>query len=263
MELGLAGRACIVTGGSRGFGLAVARRLVAERAGVLLVARGREALDEAADRLDSPLVACLQADVTGAGAADEIVGACRRRFGRLDVLVNNAGGSTITPLEELTDDDWQQQLDQHLLAPMRLMRAAAPVMADAGWGRIVNVASSSGKRPSSLNPAYGVAKSAELALSRVFAEHWAARGVLINAVAPGPASTELWSAPGGLGAQVAERHGGTIDDAIASVGGQLPLGRVATADEVADVVTFLCSERASTVVGAAWSADGGAVRTIV
>jgi len=154
-------------------------------------------------------------------------------------------------------------VDQHVLAPMRLMRAAAPVMADAGWGRIVNVTSSSGKRPSSMNPAYGVAKSAELALSRSFAEHWAPRGVLVNAVAPGPAATELWTGDGGMGEQVAERHGGTVDDALANLGAQLPLGRVARAGEIADVVTFLCSERASTVVGAAWSADGGAVRTIV
>lgn len=263
MDLGLAGRACIVTGGSRGFGYAVAERLVAERACVLLVARGRDDLDAAVDRLGSPLVASLAVDVCGPRAADEIVMACRGRFGRLDVLVNNAGGSTVTPMDELTDADWQSQLDQHVMAPMRLMRAAAPVMAEAGWGRIVNVTSSSGKRPSSMNPAYGVAKSAELALSRAFAEHWAPRGVLVNAVAPGPAATELWTAEDGMGAQVAARRGGTIDDAIAQLGEQLPLGRVAQAGEIADVIAFLCSERASTVVGAAWSADGGAVRTIL
>jgi 3-oxoacyl-[acyl-carrier protein] reductase len=263
MDLGLAGRACIVTGGSRGFGYAVAERLVAERAGVLLVARGADDLDAAVDQLGSPLVASLAVDVCAPGAAEQIVMACRGRFGRLDVLVNNAGGTAVTPLEELTDDDWQSQLDQHVLAPMRLMRVAAPVMADAGWGRIVNVASSSGKRPSSMNPAYGVAKSAELALSRAFAEHWAPRGVLINAVAPGPAATQLWTADGGMGEQVAARRGGTSAAAIVDVGAQLPLGRVAQAGEIADVVTFLCSERVSTVVGAAWSADGGAVRSIL
>jgi 3-oxoacyl-[acyl-carrier protein] reductase len=263
MDLGLAGRACIVTGGSRGFGYAVAERLVAERASVLLIARGQDGLDAAVDRLASPLVAAVAVDVTASGAAEQIVGACRGRFGRLDVLVNNAGGSQVKPMEELTDDDWQQQLDEHVLAPMRLMRAAAPVMAEAGWGRIVNVASSSGKRPSSMNPAYGVAKSAELALSRAFAEHWAPRGVLVNAVAPGPAATELWTGADGMGAQVAARRGGTIEDAIASLGTQLPLGRVAEAGEVADIISFLCSERCSTVVGAAWSADGGAVRTIL
>ncbi|MBO9533714.1 MAG: SDR family oxidoreductase [Solirubrobacteraceae bacterium] len=263
MDLGLAGRACIVTGGSRGFGYAVAERLVAERAGVLLIGRGREELDAAIDRLSSPLVACLAIDVTEPTAADQIVSACRGRFGRLDVLVNNAGGSAVTPMEELTDADWQSQLDQHVLAPMRLMRAAAPVMAGAGWGRIVNVTSSSGKRPSSMNPAYGVAKSAELALSRAFAEHWAPRGVLVNAVAPGPAATELWTGRGGMGEQLAGREGSTIEAVVERLGRQLPLGRVAEAGEIADVVAFLCSERCSTVVGAAWSADGGAVRTIV
>lgn len=263
MDLGLSGRACIVTGGSRGFGFATAQRLVAERASVLLVARGADDLDRAAGELASPLVATLAVDVCDPTAADAIVSACRQRFGRLDALVNNAGGSRVTPMDELTDADWQEQLDQHLLAPMRLMRAAAPVMAAAGWGRIVNVTSSSGKRPSSMNPAYGVAKSAQLALSRAFAEHWAASGVLVNAVAPGPAATELWTAPGGMGEQVSARKGCTMVEAIDALGSQLPLGRVATADEIADVITFLCSARASTVVGAAWSADGGAVRTIV
>ncbi|MEH3054573.1 MAG: SDR family oxidoreductase [Patulibacter minatonensis] len=100
-------------------------------------------------------------------------------------------------------------------------------------------------------------------MSRAFAEHWAPRGVLVNAVAPGPAATELWTGPGGMGEQIAARQGTTVDAAIENLGGQLPLGRVAQAGEIADVITFLCSDRCSTVVGAAWSADGGAVRSIL
>jgi NAD(P)-dependent dehydrogenase (short-subunit alcohol dehydrogenase family) len=261
MDLELKGRACIVTGGSRGFGFAIAERLVAEGACVLLVARGGDALHDAADRLAVPGVATLAIDVTADGAAEEIVSTCRRRFGRLDVLVNNAGGTSVTPLEELTDADWRSQWEQHVEAPMRLMRSAAPLMADAGFGRIVNVTSSSGRRPSSQNPAYGVAKSGQLALSRAFAEHWAPHGVLVNAIAPGPAATELWTEDGGMGDQVAARKGGTGAEAIAAMGAGLPRGRVGSAAEIADVAVFLCSPRAANVVGSVWPVDGGAVRT--
>lgn len=264
MDLELSGRACIVTGGSRGFGFAVAERLAAEGAQLLLVARGAAALAAAAERLPAGTeVETLATDVTAPGAAEQIIDLCEARFGRLDVLVNNAGGTSVTPLEELTDEDWASQWEQHVHAPMRLMRAAAPVMARAGFGRIVNVTSSSGRRPSSQNPAYGVAKSGQLALSRAFAEHWAPRGVLVNAVAPGPAATELWTEPGGMGEQVAARRGGTAEEAVAAMGAALPLGRVATPGEVADVIVWLCSPRASSVVGAVWSVDGGAVRSII
>ena len=264
MDLQLTGRACIVTGGSRGFGFAIAERLAEEGARLLLVARGADALAEAAARLpEGTEVATVATDVTHEGAAERIVEACQSRFGGVDVLVNNAGGTNVTPMDELTDADWASQWEQHVHAPMRLMRAAAPVMAEAGFGRIVNVTSSSGRRPSGQNPAYGVAKSGQLALSRSFAEHWAPRGVLINAIAPGPAATELWVEPGGMGDQVAARKGGTSEDAIAAMGAGLPLGRVGTPGEVADVAVFLCSPRASNVVGAVWSVDGGAVRTII
>lgn len=262
MDLGLSGRACIVTGGSAGFGYAIAERLVAEGASVLLVARGLQRLEEAADALRGARVETFAMDVTNPDAARQIVARCRQRFGRLDVLVNNAGGTKVAPLDELTDQDWQDQWAQHVEAPMRLMRAAAPVMAEARFGRIVNVASSSGRRPSSQNPAYGVAKSGQLALSRAYAEHWAPRGVLVNAVAPGPAATELWTGPGGMGEQVAARTGQSVQEILDDFGAVLPLGRVASAGEVADVAVWLCSARASNVVGAVWSVDGGAVRTI-
>ncbi|MBJ7471191.1 MAG: SDR family oxidoreductase [Solirubrobacteraceae bacterium] len=264
MDLQLTGRACVVTGGSSGIGFAVAERLAQEGARLLLVARGAPALAEAAARLPAGTeVATLAVDVTDPAAAKRIVDSCTARFGTIDVLVNNAGGTTVTPMDELTDADWASQWEQHVHAPMRLMRAAAPRMAQAGFGRIVNVTSSSGRRPSSQNPAYGVAKSGQLALSRAFAEHWAPQGVLVNAIAPGPAATELWTAPGGMGEQVAARRGGTAQDAIDAMGAGLPLGRVASAGEIADVAVFLCSPRASNVVGAVWSVDGGAVRTII
>jgi 3-oxoacyl-[acyl-carrier protein] reductase len=184
-------------------------------------------------------------------------------MGGVDVLVNNAGTSFARDLAELTDDDWRAQYELHVLAPMRLMRAAAPRMAAAGGGRIVNVCSSSGKRPSLTNAAYSVTKAAQLSLSRVFADAYAADGVLVNAVAPGPVASGLWTAPGGLGEQLASGRGTTGEQVLEAQAAKIPLGRLAEPEEVADVIVFLCSARASTVTGAAWSVDGGTVATIV
>jgi 3-oxoacyl-[acyl-carrier protein] reductase len=154
MDLGLIGRACVVSGGSRGIGLEVARRLHGEGADLLLLGRGEDALRAAADELGSDAqVELLALDITEPGAGDRVVEACRERFGRLDVLVNNAGSSSVRGIEELTDEDWQLQWDINVMAPMRLMRAAVAVMVQAGWGRVVNVSSSSRipwpRRPSS------------------------------------------------------------------------------------------------------------------
>jgi NAD(P)-dependent dehydrogenase (short-subunit alcohol dehydrogenase family) len=183
--------------------------------------------------------------------------------GSVDILVNNAGTSAVKALAELTDADWQAQWDLHVMAPMRLMRALAPGMAERGWGRIVNVASSSGKRPSQTNAAYSVTKAAQLSLSRTFADAYAGAGVLVNAVAPGAVEGPLWLEPGGLADQAAAARGISREEALAAQAAKIPLGRMAAPGEVADVIVFLCSERASTVTGAAWSADGGAVPIII
>jgi 3-oxoacyl-[acyl-carrier protein] reductase len=265
MDLGLRGSACVVTGASGGIGRAIALALAGERAAVLLVARRPEELAETA-------VACGEAggraeilplDVTAPDAGERIVEACLTRLGRIDALVNNAGVSSATPFEELTDDDWQAQWEIHVMAPMRLMRAAAPAMAQRGGGRIVNVSSTSGKRPGQRNIAYSVTKAAELSLSRALADLYARRGVLINSVAPGPVASELWTGPGGLADQVASLRGITREEVLESIAAGLPIGRLGTEREIAAVVTFLCSEAASYVTGAAWSVDGGAVPVII
>ena len=265
MDLGIRGRPCIVTGASRGIGLATARLLAAEGARVLLTARGEDALAEAERSLADAggEVTGLALDVTARDAADRLVEECERRFGSLDVLVNNAGTSAARPLEELTDDEWQAQWELNVMGPMRLMRAAAPRMAERGWGRIVNVSSSAGKRPSPSNVAYAVAKAAQLSLSRAFADAYAARGVLVNAVAPGPVATGLWMDEGGLADQAAQASGGTREQALEAMRAKVPLGRFGTEDEVAATVAFLCSEHAGNVAGAAWSVDGGAVQVII
>jgi 3-oxoacyl-[acyl-carrier protein] reductase len=260
MDLGLRDKVCVVTGASRGIGLATSGRLIDEGARVLMVARGEQRLQAAADAIGAEWLA---ADVTDPDCTDRIVATAIEQFGGLHVLVNNAGTSVNTPLAELTDDDWRAQFELNVLASVRLMRLAAPLMAQQGWGRIVNVASSSGKRPSSSNAAYSVAKAAQLSASRAFADAYASQGVLVNAVTPGPVSTPLWMEEGGLADQAAAANGVSREEALAAARAKVPLGRLGTPEEIADVVTFLCSERSGNVSGAAWSADGGTVAIIV
>jgi 3-oxoacyl-[acyl-carrier protein] reductase len=260
MDLEVTGKVCVVTGASRGIGLETARRLCAEGAEVLMVARDERALAEAAEGCAAEYIAI---DVTDAEAPERIVATCAEQMGGVDVLVNNAGTSTIRPLDVLTDEDWREQWELHVMAPMRLMRAAAPRMAERGGGRIVNVCSSAGKRPSLNYPAYSVSKSAQLSLSRVFADAFAGDNVLVNAVTPGPTTTPLWMEAGGLADQIGEVRGISREEALETQASKVPLGRLAEPGEIADVVAFLCSARASTVTGAAWSADGGTVAIIV
>jgi NAD(P)-dependent dehydrogenase (short-subunit alcohol dehydrogenase family) len=248
VDLGLGDKACIVTGASRGIGAAVARMLAEEGANVLKVSRGGSD---------------LELDLTEPDSADLVIAECERRYGGVDVLVNNAGTSHAKALDELTDEDWHHQWELHVMVPMRLMRAATPRMARRGGGRIVNVCSSSGKRPSLTNAAYSVTKAAELSLSRVFADAWAKHAVLVNAVAPGPVRTPLWLAEGGLADQLASAQGISREEALRAAQEKIPLGRFGTEDEIAAVIVFLCSARASNVTGAAWSVDGGTVPVIL
>ncbi len=290
MDLGVEGRAAIVTGASRGIGLATARLLCGEGARVLLAARDEGALSEAvaacreagnnaratdggesakggAADATAPgggeVAECLALDATDPDAGERLVAACREAFGSVDVAVANAGTSAARPLDELTDSDWQSQWELNVLGPLRLMRAAAPVMAEGGWGRIVNVSSSSGKRPSLTNVAYSVTKAAQLALSRSFADAYADKGVLVNAVTPGAVATGLWTDEGGLADQAAQAKGISREEALEAQAAKIPLGRLADEDEIARVVVFLCSQAASNVTGAAWSVDGGAVPVIL
>jgi 3-oxoacyl-[acyl-carrier protein] reductase len=270
VDLGLRGRGCVVTGASRGIGRATARFLCAEGADVLLVARSEDTLIEAADECAAAgenaggRAESLAADITDPAAAERIVSEANARLGQLDVLVNNAGTAVWRDLDEVPDEDWYAAWELNVMAPMRLMRAAAPAMRERGWGRIVNVSSSAGKRPSASMPEYSVAKAAELSLSRLFADRYASHGVLINAICPGPVKSELWMAEGGLLDQSKETGGHEDRDAaLEAAGSKRPIGRLAEVDEIAGAIVVLCSERASYVSGAAWSVDGGTVQVII
>ena len=270
MNLGLSGRACVVTGASRGIGRATARMLCGEGADVLLVARFEGALIEAADECAAAGEAAggraesLVADVTDLAAAELIVREAGGRLGQLDVLVNNAGTAQWRDLDDVPDEDWYAAWELNVMAPMRLMRAAAPGMRERGWGRIVNVSSTAGKRPSPSMPEYSVAKAAELSLSRLFADRFASEGVLVNAICPGPVKSELWMDEGGLLDQSKETGGqATREEALEEAGSKRPIGRLAEPEEIAGAIVFLCSEHASYTSGAAWSVDGGTVQIII
>jgi NAD(P)-dependent dehydrogenase (short-subunit alcohol dehydrogenase family) len=243
MDLGLADSVCLVTGSTLGIGLETAKLLRAEGASV--VTTGRSGGD-------------VRADLSQPGEPERVVAETIERHGRLDVLVNNVGYSEIRKLEDVTDEVWQESFDLNLMSAVRATRAAVPRMRERGSGTIVNVSSTAAKRPSTGMPDYSVMKAALLSFSRLVADLYAKDGLRCNAVTPGPTATQAWLGEGGLADQQGER-----DEVLAKVAAGRPLGRLAEPEEIAAVVVFLCSPRASYVTGAAWSADGGTVPIIL
>ncbi len=184
-------------------------------------------------------------------------------LGPVDCLVNNVGEAYQAAFHELSDAQWDAMWQLNVMSYVRAIRAALPQMRRRGEGVIVNVSSTAAKRPSTSMPNYSVTKAAVLALSRLVADLYARDGVRCNAVAPGPTATEAWLGAGGLADQQAARTGTTRQQALEAVAAGRPLGRLAEADEIAAVIVFLCSSRASYVTGSAWSADGGTVPIII
>jgi NAD(P)-dependent dehydrogenase (short-subunit alcohol dehydrogenase family) len=248
MELGLRDKVCLVTGSTAGIGHAVVQQLQAE--GAVAVSTGR--------RGEGPGELHVAADLSQPGEPERVVAAAEESFGRIDCLVNNVGGTRIRALGDLTDLDWQASFELNLMSAIRATRAALPGMRERRGGTIVNVSSTSGKRPSASMPDYSVMKAGLLSFSRLVADVHAAEGIRCNAVTPGPTATDAWLGEGGLAAQQGER-----DAVLARVGAGRPLGRLGTPEEIASVIVFLCSERSSYVTGAAWSADGGTVPIII
>jgi NAD(P)-dependent dehydrogenase (short-subunit alcohol dehydrogenase family) len=251
MDLGLAGRACLVTGSTRGIGRTVAAQLVEEGARVATCGRGpAPGVGEALH------VTC---DLEVGGEPERAVADAADALGGLDVLVNNAGIARQARFEEVSDDEWDAYWQLNVMSYVRTIRAALPHLRTAAAPAIVNVSSTAGKRPSMGMPHYSVTKAAVLSLSRLVADLYAKDGIRCNAVTPGPTATDAWLGDGGL----ADQQGGDREEVIAKVGAGRPLGRLAEPEEIASVVVFLCSRRASYVTGAAWSADGGTVPIII
>ena len=265
MNLGLRNRVCAVTGASSGIGFEVTRQLCAEGAKVLMISRNPEQLAAMSEvvRAEGGTAGVLVMDITEHHSGEHVLAAARQEFGQLDVLVNNAGMARRRALDDTPEEAFREQLELSVMAPLNLMRAAIPEMLNRGWGRVVNVSSSAGKRPSEMMPDYSVGKAAMLSLSRIFAERYAADGILVNAVCPGPTASEQWMEPGGLLDQARQASGGdSREEAERGVGSKRPIGRMATPEEIASVITFLCSDRASFVAGSAWGVDGGTVPSI-
>jgi 3-oxoacyl-[acyl-carrier protein] reductase len=260
VDLGLQDRAAIVTGASRGIGRQVAVGLAAEGCRVLLCARDPDALAAVAAELDGAGVA-MPVDITDPTAADAVVAECQRVFGRVDIVINNAGAAVAKPLAELTASDWQVGLDVNFLAAARLSVAAAPVMRAARWGRLVHVASISGREPDPLFAPYSAAKAALLNLSTALSQAFAQDGVLSSCVVPGVTITELVEANA---LASADRSGATVDEVMARMLAKhdVAAGRFGTPEEVAAAVVFLASEQASWITGATLEVDGGTLRSV-
>jgi 3-oxoacyl-[acyl-carrier protein] reductase len=250
VDLGLHDHVCVVTGSTAGIGLETVRLLVEE--GARVVTSGRSHAPNAGEALH------VAADLSAPDAPAELIDAATQAFDRVDVLVNNVGTAYIASFEDVSDGEWEEMWQLNVMSYVRTIRAVVPQMRERRSGVIVNVTSTAGTRPSTGMPHYSVTKAAVLSLSRLVADLYGKDGIRCNAVAPGPTATDAWLGPGGLAEQQGDRA-----EILAKVAAGRPLGRLADPGEIAAVIAFLCSERASYVTGAAWSADGGTVPIIV
>ncbi|MEV0583175.1 SDR family oxidoreductase [Nonomuraea sp. NPDC050310] len=262
MELGLNGKIALVTGASKGIGLAVARTLAAEGAHVVAVSR------TPAPGLDADHFA---ADLTDPEAPAAAVRYVAERFGGLDILVNNAGGPppgvTLPRFGFLTpgDDDWRQMLEFNLLSPVRAIRAAIPLMLERGGGAIVNVSTTMARMPAPMNVDYSAAKAGLSTVTKSLSEEYGPQGIRVNTVSAGPTRTAWWTESGGAadvlaGATGADRE--AVLDKVAPEMMNLTTGRLVDPQEVADVITLLVSPRSAATTGADFVVDAGHLKQV-
>jgi NAD(P)-dependent dehydrogenase (short-subunit alcohol dehydrogenase family) len=254
MDLELAGKVVLVTGGSEGLGAAVCHRLVWEGARVALCARNVKKLEATAAtlRAQGGEVLALPADVSRAEELERFVRAAQEQWGRVDALVNNAGSASARPFGSITDAEWEQDLELKLFGAVRAVRLVAPGLKAAGGGAIVNVLSIKAREPGKNTMPSSVSRAAGLALTKALSKELGPEGIRVNAVMVGMIESGQWArraetagkAPAELYAQMSREAG-------------VPLGRIGRAEEFADVVAFLVSPRASYVNGAAIPVDGG------
>jgi 3-oxoacyl-[acyl-carrier protein] reductase len=252
VDLGLTGKVAIVTGSSRGLGLASARALVAEGCRVCLCARGAERLAEAAIEVEAAakkpnLVAAVQADVSTEAGVDLVVTQTVERFGGLDILINNVGRAGGTDLVGTSDAEWQAAFDETLLPAIRASRLAIPHMKQRGGGAIILIASIYG-RESGGRMTYNALKSAEISLAKSMAQQLASVNIRVNSVAPG---SILFA-----GGSWHKRQQGDPEGIATFIKQELPFGRFGRPEEVGNVVAFLASARASWMSGACVVVDG-------
>jgi NAD(P)-dependent dehydrogenase (short-subunit alcohol dehydrogenase family) len=258
MDLGLGGRTAIVTGASRGIGLAVTRGLVAEGARVVAGAlRSTAELDELAG---SGMVRAVEVDLAEPGGPPTLVAAAGEH---IDIVVNNVGAAPSRPggFGEITDEDWQASLTINLMAAVRTTRAALPVMLAAGKGAIVNVSSVNAFLPDPGVMDYSAAKAALASFSKSLSKEVGPRGIRVNTISPGPVATDLWLGDHGVAATVSRATGARPEDVESQAAHQMVTGRFSRPEEVADLVLILASDRTANVTGADITIDGGLVPT--